>query len=426
MYKIKRISNNRIELGFEIPKEEFNKFYSLAEKKLAKNIELNGFRKGTVPVEMARPYLNQQTILNEAAKLTIYKNFYEAIQKEKLEPVEMPEIQILKIAPNNPFEFKIISDVIPDFKLCDYKKIKIKKQTIEVSHSEIEEILKDIAEKRARIQPVDRPAQINDLVNIDFKLTIDNQPLKGNEGKNLNFILGKGGFIEGIEENIKGMKKNEKKIFNLTIPNNYFQKEIRGKNATIEIILNEINERILPEINDEFARQLGNFENLESLKKNIKEGRLQEKEEEEKERLSIEIINYLTKETKIDIPQSLIKKEIASILEELKYNVETLGKMNFADYLNKINKNERIIEQELKPEAEKRVKVNLILRKIAEIEKIEPSEEEVENKVNNILRRFSSVQQAKENIDIEQIINYSKIVITNEKVLNYLISISAV
>jgi len=426
MYFLKHLSNSKIEIKFEIPKEEFEKIWNQAEKNIAKTLNIKGFRQGNVPKEIAKQYINENDILNEAAKLTIYDNLNKTVEKENLEIIHTPEIQIIKIAKSNPFEFKVVCDIVPKFELTNYKKIKIKKQEINISDLEINSTLNELQNMRAKVRKIERPAKFNDIVNIDYKISIDGKIIKNGEGKNAEFILGQGQLIEGLEKNIENMNVNEEKKFTLTIPNSFYQKEIAGKLVDIEIKLNEVKERILPEINDEFAKSLGNFDNLEILKNSIKEGIIIEKEKKEQERIRLEILNTLIKNIKIELPECLINEEAEKLSIEFKNNIKSITNMEFKDYLTRIKKSENELMEGFKKEAEKRIKSYLIFKQIAKIENIAPTEEEIIQKAEELLKQFSSVREAQEKIDIEQLLDYSRNVLLNEKIFEYLESIMVV
>src|SRR4030042_5046249 len=222
MYKTKNLSDSKIEIQFEISKEEFEKFWDQAEKNIARDLNIKGFRQGNVPQEVARQYINENDVLNEASKLAIYDNIGKAVEKEDLEIIHTPEIQVTKIAKSNPFEFKAICEIIPKFELKNYKKIKIKRQKIKIDDAEIEKTLNELQNMRAEMKKIEKPAKFNDVVNIDYKISIGGKIIENGEGKNAEFILGQGKFIEGLEKNIENMNADEEKKLALTIPENYY------------------------------------------------------------------------------------------------------------------------------------------------------------------------------------------------------------
>jgi len=431
---VQKLPKSKIELTCEIPAVDFDNYFDKAVENLAKNLEIKGFRKGYVPKEMAKTYLSQKDILEEAANLAVNDTCLKVLEENKIEAVDSPRIEILKLAPQNPLIYKATVSVLADIKLPDYKKIaqninsKNKKdfdKKTKVEEKEIDDSLAWLQKSRAKYITVNREARVGDNV----KLKIKYQKSKIDEPEEHEGILGSGYFLPDFEKNLIGMKAGEKKNFSQRIPLSHINKELAGETLDFEVELNLVQEVELPKLGDEFARSLApldskhltgwrNLQNLEALKQSIKEGIKTEKEEKEKQRNRQELMDEISKESEMEIPDILVERRIGEDLHRLKDSVEGSG-MNFEDYLKNIKKTNDDLKKELRSHAENQVKISLILLKIAKAEGIEASDEEVKEKVNEYLKRFSGIADTKK-IDPDHLKLYYEDVIRNEKVFQLL------
>lgn len=418
---IKKLPKSEIELNIGISTEEFDKFLEKAVFKLGKDLEIkvNGFRGGRAPREILEKVIGKEKILQEAANLAIKENYLKAVFENKIEVISPPKIEILKLAPKNPFEFKAIVSVLPKIELPDYRKIasEVKKRKIFVKDEEIEDSLLWLQRSRAKFIFKNSPCQDGDFVEIEFTEDITNQKSKD------AFILGKGHLIPGMEEKLFGMSAGEEKSFSITFPKGHFRKELAGKKTQIRVKMKSVQKVEFPEINDQFAQSLGRFENLNGLKQNIKEGIYREKEIRESQRVRGEILERIAQGATssggrtLEIPQILIDRERKRIIENLKKLVAQNLKISFQDYLARIKKTEKQLFDSLLPQAKKTVKDSLIVREIAKQEKIEVSPEEVRDEINKILKRYPSIEKAEKELDLARLKNYTKEAIRNEKTL---------
>jgi len=414
--EIKKLPDSQIEIFFEISAEEFKDYFSKAIENLGKEIEIEGFRKGKAPKEILESKLDQGKILQEAASLAINENYTKAVLENKIEAISNPKIEILKVAKGSPFEFRAKIFILPEVKLPDYKEIasKVKPKEVFVEDKEIEKAINWLQKSRAKLSPKDGPAARGDFVEIDFSsLQIEN-------GKNYkdSFILGEGHFVPGFEEKLEGMQKDEEKEFSLKFPDDYLKKELAGKEAVFKVRMVSIQKIELPEITDDWAKSLGNFVSLAALRESIKEGIKIEKENEESIRVSQEILEKISENSKIEIPMYLIEMEKNRIMNNLKHRVSETLKISFNDYLVKIQKKEEELLESFKAEAEKNIKNFLILKEIAKIEKIDASNEEIENEINKIIKNYD-IDQVKK-LDLEKLKIYIEDEIKKEKTLKFL------
>ena len=415
---IKKLPKSQAEILFEISAEEFKGFIEKTISDLAKDLEIEGFRKGQAPKEIIIKKIGQEKILAPAVQLAVKENYLQAILQlaDKIEVISKPEIEILsKVGFDKGLIFKAQFLVMPEINLPDYKKIasETKRREVFVKEKEVEDTLFRLQKSRAKFIFKNQPAEKRDFVEIEFS----SPQIEGNLKRHDNFILGEGGFVKGFEENLESMVAGQEKEFSLIFPKNYFQKDLAGKEVHFKVKMKSVQRAIFPEINDQFAKSLGRFEDLTAFKKDIKEGLKIEKENQESQRIRQEILEKIAQKTKLEIPGILITAEKKRILEDLKKLVSEKLKISFEDYLTKIKKTEKELLDSFSTDAERKIKYSLILRKISKMEKIEVSEEEVKDKINKIFKSYPGVEKAKKEFDLEKLKSYYKEVIANEKTL---------
>ena len=421
--ELKKLPKSQIEIEFELTGEEFQEYIEKALLHLKEHVKIDGFRKGNVPKEMVEKEVGQENLLMEAGDLAVKKSYAKFVTENKLEPIGEPEVQIVKIAKGNPLLFKVKVSVLPDIELPNYKKIasQVKSSNILVDQKEIEEALRYLQKSRAKFSQEDRPAEAKDFVEIEYQ----NKDINGGKEIKDKFILGEGGFLKDFEDNIIGMKAGQEKEFISKFPENTPNKTLAGKDSNFKVKMISVQKMELPEINDEFAKALGVFDNVGSLKENLKEGITMEKNEEERQRKRGEMVSKITEKVKFDLPEKMVEYEQARLFEDLKNQIAKNFKMPFEDYLSSIKKTEEEIKASFTLEAEKRIKNFLVLRQIGKVENIEVSEKELEEEMNKALKKYSipTGRQAKdqlEKIDINELKDYNKGAIFNEKVFQFL------
>ena len=299
--------------------------------------------------------------------------------------------------------------------LGNYKGIEVKKQELKVEEKEIDDALDYLQKSRAKIITINQPAQKGNRIEIDFEVRSGGVLVENGLSKNHPLILGEGHFLPGFEDQLVGVKAGEEKEFSLKVPADWSDKRIADKNLDFKVKMNLVQERQLPEINDELAKSLGKFDNLQKLRENIKEGLMQEKEVMEKQRIRIEIIEKIAENSKMEIPEVLVEKELGNMVNEFKMNVDQFG-MDFETYLTQIKATAEELKKGWREQAEKRVKIGLCLKAIANKEKIVPTTQEVEEKMNQELMRYPDVEKVKKDIDLVALKEYTENILINEKV----------
>ena len=410
-WKTKKLNGSQIEVLFELSPEEFDKFREKVIFDLKKDFQTEGFRKGKVPEKLVLKEVGEEKISKEAAELAIEESYLKYIAKEKIEPVTNPQIKILKFVPRDFFRFKATFSILPEIKLPDYKKIasRVKKRRVFVDEKDVENVIKQIQFSRAKLALKEGPAIKGDFVEIEYSCPEIRNGKKFQDA----FILGKGFFIPGFEEKLIGMEDGQEKIFSLRFPENHLQKDLAGKDLEFRVKTKAVKKVELSEINDDFARGLGNFEDLNTLKKSIREGLKPEKERFESQRIRGEILNKIREGVKISLPDTLIKKEKDYLLEDFKKSIPK--ELSFEGFLKRTKKTEEEFSESLLEAAEKRIKNSLIIREILKREGIEVSESEIEERISEMLKGNST-----NGVDLNSLRSYIKGAIIEEKVFQFL------
>ncbi len=421
---IKNLPKSEVEILVELDLTEWGKFIDEATKELGKEVKIEGFRPGMAPKEMLEQKIGQGHILEAAADLAVRKTYSKVLDQKNIEAIGRPEVQVLKVAIGNPFEFKIKTAVLPPIKLADYKKIakddkpKTKDQ-IKVEEKEINESLEWLRKSRTKYATVLRPAQKGDRVEVDFVAKQEGKTIENGESKNHPLLIGEGKFVPGFEDQLIGLKEGETKNFSLVFPEDFAAKALAGKLIDFETKMNLVQEPQAPELNDEFAKDLGKFENLEALKNNVKDGLAMEKEQKEKEIWRAKILQEIVKKSEMELPEILIQAEVDKMADEFRANLTQMG-LVYEDYLKNVKKTEEDMKKEWLPKAKERAQAGLILRQISELENLEVSPEEAEAEMNHIIKHYPDWDAVKSKIDMASLLEYTKGRLKNEKVFEFL------
>jgi len=414
--KQKKLEKSQIEITFELTAEEFLEHFEHALEHLKHHVKVDGFREGKAPAAMVEEKLKPEALLMEAGDHAVRHVYLDYIKENKMEPVGNPEVKILKIAKGSEFVFTATITVLPDVELPDYKEIAktVKGKEVSVTEQEVQDSLNYLQKTRAKFTLKNDVAEKSDFVEIKYSAKeIEN-------GKEIDdkFILGEGGFMKGFEDGIMGMKAGEEKDVKVKFADDLPRKDLAGKEAMFKIKMVSVQKMELPEINDEFAKQLGAFDTLVALKASMKEGMTAEKTEEEKQRRRGEILEKIAEKSKFEMPVAMVEYEQERLLEDLKNKINQNFKISFEEYLASIKKTEAEIKETYQKEAEKRLRGFLVLRQLGIKENIEVSEQEVTEEVAKSVKNYSKEQLSK--IDINELKEYTKGVIQNEKIFELL------
>lgn len=416
------LTANRIELLVKVLAIEMSRLAQQAATHLSEHTTIQGFRPGKAPYEVVKARLGEMAILEETSRLAVNKTIDEALEKNITEDwIGQPQITIIKLAPDNDFEYKALVTLLPNVTLGIYKELGLKAKTISVTDDEVVKVIDHLSEGRVKEAAVDRAAEKDDKIVVDIAMSLDNVPLDGGQNKDTAVIIGKDYLVPGFDEHLIGLTKAEERTFNIHYPDNHFQKNIAGKEVSFKVIAKDIFSRELPKLDDDFAKTFG-LETITELRTNIKTNLEAEKTEEAKYTLEHSILEaVVAKATISELPDELIDNELEVMLKELEHNVTAAGG-KFTDYLVSINKPLESLKQELRPQAIERLKISLVVRAIIKAEHITVTEAEVNTELDNLRKHYGHDTKALETLNSSLYRQHIETLLLNRKVVANLLT----
>lgn len=353
-------------------------------------VKVAGFREGKAPLEMIEKHVDQAQFQTEFLEEAVQNLYVQAIDNEKIRPVDRPEVQLKKFVPFTALEFEVNVAVVGDIKLPDYKKMKKAKHAIKVTEKDVDDVISALQKRLAEKKDVDRAAKEGDQVWIDFKGVNDKgEPVQGADGKDYPIILGTNTFIPGFEENVVGMSAGDEKTFTLKFPKDYGVSALANKDVTFTVNVTKVQEVIEPKVDDEFAAKAGPFKSAKDLKEDIKRQVESERQYEADRNHEAELIKQITKKSTMALPEVLIQEQIERYMRELKQNVAYRG-MTWQEYLSAEGKSEEeYLKDVVRPQAEERLQASLVLAEIAEKEQITVTPEELEVRMQVLKSQYT-------------------------------------
>lgn len=428
--KQQKLKSSEVKLFFEVPAEKMAQFVDQAVQGLAKEVKVDGFRSGKVPRNVLEQRLGKERILYEAAELAVKKIYVDSIVEEDIAVVGEPKIDLEKVEEGKSLKFSATVGLLPEVNLKKGWEVKANKvnqkhqgKKVAVSTKEIDQEVDFLANQRVKLVTVNRKAKKKDQVEIDFQVLMNNAPIENGTAKKHPLVLGENKFIPGFEEQLVGLKSGDEKEFKLTFPKEYHAAHLAGKPAQFKVKVNLVQERQLPKVDDEFAKGIGKFKTLKELRANIEEGIKHEKQHQQEDLWKKELLDVVVDEADFEVPSVLIENELETMMAELVQEVSRIG-LTKEKYLAQIKKTEKELKDEwIKKVAPRRVQAALILRDLADKNKLQPDSEEIEKQVNRTLQYYSSLGQVSEKIDIQRLYEMTKGSLTNEKVIAFLMKI---
>lgn len=399
--ELKKLENNVATLEITVPADKFEEGMQRAYKKNAHKFNIPGFRKGKAPRVIVERYYGEGVLYEDAIEYVFPEAFDKAVKDHGIEPVSLPSIsEIKQIGKGSDLVMLVEVTVKPEVTLGDYKGIEIKKVEYNVTDEDVEKELEYLRNKNARLINVeDRGIEKGDIVNISFKGYIDGVPFEGGSAENYILEIGSGRFIQGFEDQLIGAKVGDEVKVNVTFPEDYPNEELKGKKAEFEVKINNIRYKELPELDDEFAKDVSEFDTLEDLKKDIREKLIKNAELAAKRKMEDEVIKKVVENSQVDIPDVMVENEIDNMISDFEHGLLHQG-LTFKDYLSYTNIPEKEFRDSLREEAKNRVKTFLVLEKISKVENIEANEEEINAELENMSKRYNiEVEKLRENLN---------------------------
>lgn len=417
--KYEKIEENKVKLTITVEAEEFNKALDVAFEKVVKDVSLPGFRKGKVPRYIFERRFGEAALYEEAINYLIPRVYPKAVQEANIQPVAQPEIDIPnpeEMGKDKPFTFTATVFVKPAVTLGEYKGIEVKQLSTEVTEEEVNQEIDRLLNQHAELVLKEAPAENGDTVIIDFEGFKDGVAFEGGKGTNYSLKLGSQTFIPGFEEQLIGIQAGEERKINVTFPEDYPHDELKGQEVTFNVVCHEVKYEQKPELNDDFVKELNreNINTVEELRNSIRDTFKARKEQEAKNHVIDTVVDIATNNAQINIPEVMIENEVEEMIHNTEHRFEHQG-INLDLYLQYIGSSREQLKEQFKPEAEKRIRYNLTLEKIAEVENIQVSEDELNEELKNIADYYNmSVEEVKKAFpntkDIEDSIKIRKAV----------------
>ena len=418
--KVEKTENtNELKLTFNIPAEVFDEGMKKVYSKTAKYFNIPGFRKGKAPMKLVEKTYGSEIFYEDTFNEIVPEIFDKEVKENNLEIVSKPEIDIKEIGKGKELVFTAVVQVKPEVKLGKYKGVALEKIEYKVTDEDIQKELEQMADKNSRLVSIENePVAEKDIAVIDFEGFVDGVPFEGGKAEKHELEIGSKTFIPGFEDQVIGMKIDEEKDIQVKFPDEYFSKDLAGKDATFRVKLHEIKRKELPELDDEFAKDVSEFDTIDELKNSIKEKLEEENTNKAKYETEDKAIQAVCDATEIEIPSGMIETEIDNMMKDIETRLSYQG-LNMKSYLQMIGKTEEDMRKEYEEQAKKSVKSRLVLEAVVEAEKLEASQEEIEEKVKEMAANYG--READELMKNEQLINYIKDSMKAEKAVKFVV-----
>lgn len=394
-----KLEDNKVELTITIPQPEVAKAYERAYKKLAQEVNIPGFRKGKAPRKIIESRLGAEAIKEEAENILINENYRKALQEENVEVVSYPSIDIVESGEDKDLEFKAVVTVRPEVELGEYKDLTVEQGDPTVTDEDVQAVLDKLRERKAQMVVVeDATLAKGDFAIIDFAGYIDGEPFSGGEGKGYPLEIGSGSFIPGFEDQLIGAKTGEERTVKVTFPEDYFSKDLAGKEAEFKVNIQDIKQKQLPEATDEFIKENTEFATLAEWKEDCKKHLEESKKIQVKNEHENSLIKTAVENAKIDVPEVMVEERIKEILRDMAAGLQQRG-LKFEDYLKYIGKTLEEVKESYKDTALADVKAELVMEAIAAKEELKVTAEDLEKEIKAMAEQYKqSAEQIKKNL----------------------------
>lgn len=386
--QVEKLEKNMAKLTIEVPAEEFEAAIKAAYNHNKGKFNIPGFRKGKAPQAMIEKMYGAGVFYEEAANAVIDASYPKAVEECEDEVVSSPQVNVTQIEKGKPFIYEATVALKPEVALGEYKGIEVEKASAEVTDEDVEKELEAAQKKNGRLVTIeDRPVEDGDNTVIDFKGYIDGKPFDGGEGKDYPLVIGSHSFIDTFEEQLIGKKLGESCEVEVTFPEEYHAPELAGKPAKFEVTIKEIKKNELPELNDEFASEVSDFETLAEYKEDIKAKLQDKKNRQAAAENENHVIEKVVENAQMEIPQPMIDTQARGMVEDYARRLQSQG-LNINDYMKYTGMTVEKMMEQMEPEATKRIKTRLVLEKVVEVENIQVSEEALEAQIEKMASSY--------------------------------------
>ena len=419
--KVEKTENaNEVKLNVTIEAEKFDEAIKKVYFKSAKYFNIPGFRKGKAPMNIVEKYYGKEIFYEDAFNEVVPEELEKAVEENKLEVVSRPDIDVTQIGKGQDLIFTAVFQTKPEAELGKYKGVEIKKVEYKVTDEDVEHELGHMQEHNSRLISVeDRPVEKGNIANINFEGFVDDVAFEGGKAENHDLEIGSNTFIPGFEDQIIGMKIDEEKDIKVKFPDEYFSKDLAGKDATFKVKVNEIKKKELPTLDDEFAKDVSEFDTLKELKASIKEKQQKQNDERAKYETQDAVIKAVCENVKVDIPSGMVETETENMLKDMEQRLAYQG-LKLDQYLQMMGKTREEMQKEYEPQATEAIKSRLALEAVIKAEKIEVAEIDVDEKIKEMAKNYGK-ENDEEFLKNENVRNYIKQGLESEKAIEFLV-----
>lgn len=387
--QVEKLEKNMAKLTIEVSAEEFEKAIHRAYLKNKGKMNIQGFRKGKVPQAVIERMYGAQIFYEDAANDVIPTAYQEEIGKSELIIVSQPKIDVEQIEKGKPFIFTAEVALKPEVTLGDYKGIEVKKIEVEVTEEELNQEIERVRNQNGRTVTVeDRAVQQNDMTVIDFEGFVDGEPFQGGKGENYDLVIGSGAFIPGFEDQLIGAEIGKEIEIQVTFPEQYHSKDLAGKAATFKVTVKEIKVKELPELDDEFASEVSDFDTLEEYKQDVKAKLLEKKEDDAYDQKEDAVVEKIIENSQMEIPEAMVDYQIRNMMDEFVRNLQMQG-LSIEQYFQFTGLSTQKMMEDMKPNAMKKIQSRLVLEKIAELENLTATQEDVDQEIEDAAAAYN-------------------------------------
>ena len=405
MSQILNKEDGKVVIAFSATKEDFAKGLDQAFKRAVKRVNAPGFRKGKLPRAVFNKMYGEEALFQDAVDFVLPAAYTKAIDELEVSPLAMPDIDVKEISKEEGVKFEAVVTVKPNVELGEYKNLGLEKESVEVTDADVEERLDSLLSRQAEWQIKEGESKKGDIVVIDFKGFIGDEAFEGGEAKGYELELGSGSFIPGFEEQLEGKVAPVDTEVNVTFPENYQVADLAGKAARFEVTVHDVKEKVLPELTDEFVKEFSKeaASTVAEYKEKLKEEIKLEKENLAEKSYSDKVISTAVENAKVSVPEKLVEQEVNSMFEQFTGNLSRQG-LSFDLYEQFTGKGEADLKAEMKSDAENKIKTSFVLGEIAEVEKVEVTEADIDAEVKELATMYNMTEEGiKQRISVEDL-----------------------
>lgn len=405
MSQILNKEDGKVVIAFSATKEEFAKGLDEAFKRAVKRVNAPGFRKGKLPRAVFNKMYGEEALYQDAVDYVLPRAYTKAIDELEVSPLAMPDIDVKEISKEEGVKFEAVVTVKPNVELGEYKNLGLEKDSVEVTDADVEERLDSLLSRQAEWQIKEGESKKGDIVVIDFKGFIGDEAFEGGEAKGYELELGSGSFIPGFEEQLEGKVAPVDTVVNVTFPENYQVADLAGKEAKFEVTVHDVKEKVLPELTDEFVKEFTKeaASTVAEYKEKLKEEIKLEKENLAEKSYSDKVISTAVENAKLSVPEKLVEQEVDSMFEQFTGNLSRQG-LSFDLYQQFTGKGEAELKAEMKSDAENKIKTSFVLGEIAEVEKVEVTDADIDAEVKELATMYNMTEEGiKQRISVEDL-----------------------